>query len=227
MSKTKSGQQGKGQKAAKPVVVLAGEDSNDRTSMKHLLQKLCPHMRVVDIRDPVRLRAATPEGALRKRVQTLVRMARAKAVKERAELACVFVHEDFDELDGPEYEKTHARVEHELHKVLGHGHYVLAVEEMEAWMLLFPDALMAVEQSWELPKRLRGKDTGRIKGPKEALMNEVGGGRKKRRKYREADAPAVFKAIAEGGLEKALGSNRSWERFRADAHLCGSEHLGE
>src|SRR5690606_16939457 len=68
-------------------------------------------------------------------------------------------------------------------------HYVLAVEEMEAWLLLFPDALSDLVGSWKLPAKYRGKDTGRLTDPKGILMREVSKGG---RRYRESDAPAVL-----------------------------------
>lgn len=62
----------------KPVVVVAGEDSNDRKGLRVLLEAFCPDMRgrVVEISDSVRLRQA--QGAtLAPRIATLLRKARA------------------------------------------------------------------------------------------------------------------------------------------------------
>jgi hypothetical protein len=79
----------------RPVVVIAGEDGNDRRALRVLLEGICPDMagRLVEIRDSVRLRYAD-DTALRQRVSVLYRKALARAERERAELACLFVHED-------------------------------------------------------------------------------------------------------------------------------------
>lgn len=206
-------------------MVLAGEDRNDRRSLRVLLESLCPQMcgRIVEITDDVRLRKASG-ATLTRRVDTLARKVRAKATQEKAEVACVFVHEDFDEMDGEEYPKVRTRVERELRSRLDTAHYALAVAETEAWMLLFPSALEQFVTSWELPDSHRGKDTGRMADPKKVLMTVVG--RKAKRRYREADAPEIFRRIVQGDhIGTPEGSNRSWDRFRADAEQCGEYHV--
>ncbi|WP_207934738.1 hypothetical protein [Actinomadura sp. KC06] len=150
-------------------------------------------------------------------------MVRARAVAEEAELACVFVHEDLDSCDGADYPVVHRRVQEALRAELGNAHYVLAVEEMEAWLLLFPDALSELVGAWKLPAKYRGKDTGRLADPKGILMREVSKGG---RRYRESDAPAVLeKAVTLELHRDPVGSNRSWTRFGADIETCCRDHL--
>lgn len=224
MSK-KSGARSK--KKKDEVIVIAGEDRNDRDSLKILLEERRPELsgRIIQIRDPVRLHKAK-ENDLAGRVRAIV--SKAEGVAERrgpgTRVACIYVHEDFDAVDGVSYHQARERVEQELHRQTGLGHYVLAVAEMEAWMLLFPEALPAVVKAWELPAKHKGKDTGKIADPKRVLMREASG--TKGRKYTESDAPAIFRAIVEGGyLDKPHGTNRSWARFWQDVELCGREHL--
>lgn len=208
----------------KPVVVLAGEDGNDRAGLRILLEEFCPEMhgRLVEIKDSVRLREAGHQN-LADRVRTLARKARARAVLEQAELACVFVHEDFDRVDGDEYLTTRNRVQDALTKELGTAHYVLSVWEMEAWLFLFPDALSGVVPSWKVPTQHRNRDTGTFSDPKKILIERVSGGN---RRYRESDAPSVLaKAVELGCLERPSGHNRSWSRLRADAGDCCRSHL--
>lgn len=83
-----------------PVIVVAGEDSNDRRVMRTVIESLCPAARgrVVEVGDPVRLRDATGDS-LAERVRKLVGKARARAAREDTDVACVFVHEDFDAPD--------------------------------------------------------------------------------------------------------------------------------
>ncbi len=210
-----------------PVVVIAGEDRNDRESLKILLEKEQPDLRgrIVQIGDTVRLHKATGVN-LTKRVRSILNKAEGVAEKQGpgTRVACLYVHEDFDSVDGPAYLEVHQRVEQEIHRQLGHGHYVLAVAEMEAWMLLFPAVLPKVVKAWKLPAKHMGKDTGRVPDPKRILMREVSG--TKGRKYTESDAPAVFRAVVEGGhLGSPQGTNSSWKRFWRDVELCGREHL--
>ncbi|MEU6206190.1 hypothetical protein ABZ814_21710 [Micromonospora musae] len=204
--------------------MLAGEDSNDRKSLRILLEEFCPQMRgrLVEINDKVRLRDAT-QGTLSARVDVLAKKARARASRENAELACVFVHEDLDRIDGEMYITVRDRVQKALIDALGSAHYVLSVEEMEAWLLLFPDALAGMVSSWKVPAQYRNRDTGSIADPKKVLMRSVS---KSGRPYRESDAPAVFgKAVALGCVHKPVGTNRSWNQLRTDASDCCQQHI--
>lgn len=220
-------QQKRGKGRAPSVVVIAGEDRNDRESLKTLLEEKQPGLRgsIVQIRDTVRLHKATGTN-LTKRVRSILNKAEGVAEKHGhgTRVACLYVHEDFDAVDGPAYEEAHQRVTREIHRQLGHGHYVLAVAEMEAWMLLFPEALPEVVRAWKLPAKHLGKDTGRFPDPKGILMREVS--KAKGRRYTESDAPAVFRAIVEGRhLANPRGTNSSWKRFWQDVERCGHEDL--
>jgi hypothetical protein len=208
----------------RPVVVLAGEDRNDRRCLRILLEAYCDEMRgrLVEINEPVRLHRV-PADRLPRRISDLAALVRARAAAEDAELACAFVHEDLDGTDGDTYPVIHHRVQQALRAELGNAHYVLAVEEMEAWLLLFPDALSDLVGSWKLPAKYRGKDTGRLADPKSILMREVSKGG---RRYRESDAPAVLeRAVALALHRDPVGSNRSWTRFGTDIADCCSRHL--
>lgn len=204
--------------------MLAGEDRNDRKCLRLLLEASCPDMsgRIVEISDPVRLRQAS-ETNLADRVAKLARLARARAKRENADLACVFVHEDLDATDGDDYVQKRARVQKALKAELGNAHYVLAVWELEAWLLLFPDALAAFASSWRVPAKYLNRDTGKLTDPKRIMMREMS---KTARRYRESDAPDVFAKIIElGGHRDPVGTNRSWTRFRADIDECCSDHV--
>jgi len=206
-------------------VVLAGEDASDRQSLRVLLEASCPEMRgrTVEINDPVRLRLATGRR-LAERVAALARMARARALRENAELACVFIHEDFDAVgDSASYPETQGRVQAALGAVFNSAHYVLTVTEAEAWLLLFPEAITAFSPSWTVPAARRNRDTGRFQDPKKIMKNEVASAAQR---YRESMTPDIFRKAAELGLlEAPLGSNSSWHRFRESISECCAEHL--
>jgi len=128
--------------------------------------------RTVEINDPVRLRLATGRR-LAERVAALARMARARALRENAELACVFIHEDDAVGDSASYPETQGRVQAALGAVFNSAHYVLTVTEAEAWLLLFPEAITAFSPSWTVPAARRNRDTGRFQDPKKIMKNEV------------------------------------------------------
>ncbi|MET7373442.1 hypothetical protein [Micromonospora arida] len=193
--------------------------------MRVLLEAWCPAMsgRLVEINDPVRLLRAKSHGELTGRVRTLASKAKARAKLERAELACVFVHEDLDRPDGPEYVEARHRVQTALDATFGNAHYVLSVAEVEAWLLLFPDALTGTVSSWKVPQQYRNRDTGMLGDPKQILMRNVSGSA---RRYRESDAPDVLaKAVALGRLDQPAGTNHSWSQLRADATECCQRHI--
>lgn len=212
------------QATRKPIIVIAGEDQNDRSSLRAILEAFCPEMhgRIVEINDSVRLRAASPIN-LSDRVNTLSRKIKARAVRDNAEIACVFVHEDLDQSDGPLYVETRHRVQAALSTALGNAHYVLAVWEMEAWLLLFPEAISQVVHNWVVPHQRKNGDTGRFYDPKRIMMNEVS---RHGRSYRESDSVAVFKAAFQlNCLSRPTGSNRSWTQLITDIDECCRKHL--
>lgn len=209
----------------RPVVVIAGEDANDRKCLRVLLEQFCPEMRgrIVEVNDPVRLRCAG-DDTLSKRAETLARKVRARAARENADVACVFVHEDLDGVDGPNFTAERERVQRALVQVLGKAHYVLAVEEIEAWLLLFPEALTGLVSSWKVPAQYRSRDTGTVVDPKGVMKRIVSGNAGRR--YRESDAPEVLnKAAALGCLNRPAGTNRSWTQLRFDAGECCQRHI--
>jgi hypothetical protein len=140
---------------------------------------------------------------------------RAKAARERASIAAVFVHEDLDEVDSGRYELIHGRVQRALARELANAHYVLAVWEIEAWLLLFPEEVAAFATRWQVPASRRGRDTGRFQDPKRIFKEEIS---RAGARYRESDAPAIANRITvHGALSSQSGSNRSYEVFRSDA----------
>ena len=209
----------------KPVVVVAGEDRNDRQVLRVLLEEFCPNMRgrIVEMAKSVPLRIASAD-TLGERVRKLARFAKARAERERADLACVFIHEDLDRPGGGEEHATVLRrVQDALHREFATAHYVLATAETEAWLLLFPDALAGYAVGWSLPRRYHGCDTAQLGDPKRIMMNDVS---RSGRTYRESDAPDVIaKAVDTGAVHTPSGTNQSWTQLRDDVSACCESHL--
>jgi hypothetical protein len=195
----------------KPVLVLAGEDRNDRDCMSTVINALFPDMRgsIHQIKKQPRLHLAA--GELNTRVDVLIRLAKAKAEEVDGELGAFFVHEDYDAIECDERHKTRTRVQEALSTHIANSCYVLATWEIEAWLLLFPDALSATRKGWAVPTKYLGRDTARIQDPKQVLMHEVSRGGPK---YRESDAVKVLdKAVELDLLAKPQGQNKSWQEF--------------
>lgn len=199
------------------VVVLAGEDQNDCEILAALIRAHRPDIteaaKLVRVNDPVRLRKKTGAN-LAAAVETLVGKARAKARQQRAELYGVVVHEDLDGVTDSQYVATRNRVADALARQHGASGtaFALAAWESEAWLLLFPDAFPHVRGRWKVPAKLRAKDSGRLKDPKEELKRNLGSPQ-----FRESDGPLIARAALEHGLlVSPVGTNRSYDDFLAD-----------
>lgn len=209
----------RGRPTRQPLIVLAGEDSNDRKAFRILLEAFCPDAqgRIVEVNDVIRFCRAG-DVALQERARKLAGSIRARAARERAEIACVFVHEDFDAVDSPYRNIVRRRVEEALRRNIGCTHYILATWEIEAWLLLFPDALSAFASSWALPSRYRRVDTGRIADPKRVMKHEVS---KSGPQYRVSDSPKIFeRAVTLGLHELPASENRSYRDFVESTAAC-------
>ncbi|GAB2971609.1 hypothetical protein GCM10027184_21310 [Saccharothrix stipae] len=176
--------------------------------------------RIVEINEQVRLRQANGQNLV-DRVTKLVRLADARAAREKAKIAAFFVHEDFDAVDSPERAATRRRVQQALSARLDGAHYVLATWEIEAWLLLFPRAVSATHPSWTIPKKYRGRDTAKVHDPKQVMAREVS--RSGGRRYRESDAPMILDKAVE--LEESTtpsGTNISWLELQTDIDSLAS-----
>nr|WP_203610292.1 hypothetical protein [Streptomyces sp. SID8111] len=196
---------------------MAGEDQNDCQILAELIRAHRPDLsestKLVRINDPVRLRRKSgPELAAA--VKTLTGKARAKALRERAELLGFVVHEDLDGYTDAGYDRIRKALADELTRQCQELRTALALAawESESWLLLFPDAFPHVRPRWKVPVRLLDKDTGRIKGAKEELKRGLGSP-----VFRESDGPAVArKALEHRLIPSPRGSNRSYADFVAD-----------
>lgn len=196
------------------MIVIAGEDANDRKAMEILVGELRPALmgRVVHIKDPVRLKTATGDN-LTQRIRTVINKAKGRAARDRAQLSGIIVHEDLDGPTGPAYEAVRRRLSRALARHSPCGTVLaLAAEETEAWLLLFPDAFHHVHTGWSIPAQLRGKNTGTIKDPKEQLQRKLG-----KPVYRESEGPDIMRAAQRAGLIRSpVGTNQSYTDFVTD-----------
>lgn len=195
------------------VIVLAGEDSNDCKIVAEILRSHIGSVRMVEVTDKVRLKSAATASTRAERVSTLVRKAKARALRARADMVGLVVHEDLDGVTDAAYETIRAALAAELRRQSPCDcAFALAAFESESWLLLFPDAFAHLQPQWKIAQPLRGRDTGLLPNPKESLQRALTTPR-----FRESDGPRVAEAARTQGLMATPhGRNRSYTDFIAD-----------
>jgi hypothetical protein len=203
---------------AKSVIVIAGEGQNDRDVLKHLVPALGPWPRtrrpkLVEIKTKMALSKA--QNQLVPRLDKLRLLANGLAQKAQAQLAGVVVHVDLDTVIDERYDERRRQLASGLRKTFGcDTALALAADEMEAWLMLFPDAFGKVRPGWRLSDQDRRRDLGAIaEGSKERLKAQL-----TQPPYRESDAPEVMKAAVAHHLLTTCdpGRNRSYADFAAE-----------
>ena len=124
----------------------------------------------------------------------------------------VLTHRDCDAVE-PAHEALSATIEDTLAQAGITAVAATPAWEIEAWLWLWPDALVAVHAAWRRPRR-DGTDVGRIKDAKETLRRDLRPGDGRARDDEEADAPRVIeRACAMGLLDRPAARSASWARF--------------
>ncbi|MET7734299.1 protein kinase [Streptomyces sp. NPDC005402] len=90
----------------------------------------------------------------------------------------------------------------------------LAADEMEAWLMLFPEAFTKLNSAWKLTQQDRRRNLGTIPGGSKELLKS----RLTQPRYLESHAPKVIeKAVTHGYVTSCDPSrNRSYADFTAD-----------
>ena len=215
----------KGKPARPPIVLVFGEDDHDRECIKILLEGLRPDLarRVKKLRQPLVLIKNAKPSDVPDRAQTIAGVVDAE--REAGPVACVFAHEDCDEVE-PAHEAVARKIEEAL-KVAGcEAHAVAPAWEMEAWWFLWPEAVKAANPSWRAPDDHVGKNVGMLVNAKEELARRVVPPKTKPGRggfigYRESDAPRIAAKVVELGLlHQTRATSRSYDRFVRSAATC-------
>lgn len=200
-----------------PLVVFYGEHPHDAAAVKILFQGLRPDLA------PNRTRVLKAPPSLVKGVEAAKRRTRAsrvlatlRALKVSEGLRAAVFHEDADDV-----EPGHERLETNIKRTYASApcEVVAAVSawEIEAWWLMFPDAVGAVCTSWNVPDKYVGRSVGLIRNAKEELARCVRTQsikRGKAREYHEKDCELIARAIVELGLvRKPRAHSASWASF--------------
>lgn len=202
----------------KSVIVIAGEGQHDRDVLRALLPALCTwpaagRPKLVDVKKSIRLKKA--ENQLAPRLDELRRLALAQAAFAEARLAGVVVHVDLDAVIDESYGRRRKQLSADLQKTFDcDTALALAADEMEAWLMLFPEAFTKLNSTWKLTQQDRRRNLGTIPGGSKELLKS----RLTRPRYLESHAPRVIeKAVTHGYVASCDSSrNRSYADFTAD-----------
>ncbi len=231
MSRKRDAQRGKRSAGKRPSLVLVfGEDENDRASLRELIEALREDLvgKVQTRREPlVLIKNAKPEDVpdRAKRIADTVDISRATH-----NIVCVFAHEDQDDFE-PKHEETCRKIEEALEKAGCPAHAVVPAWELEAWWFMWPAAVQAVRpKSWREPDDYLNKEVGKIKDAKEELKRKVvpkdlkPEKRKSFPHYQESDSPGIARQVREKSLARKPGAkSASYARFLSSVDQCTLE----
>ncbi|MFY1585845.1 hypothetical protein ACN267_15190 [Micromonospora sp. WMMD734] len=199
------------------VVVILGEDDNDRRTIQILVAALRPDIprgALRPLRKPMSLVRNVPPQRLPS--QSTKAAALLRAVDVRTPIRAVLMHEDADEVE-PAHQKLIAKIEDSHRSLRWPVVAIVPAWEIETWWFLFPDAVQAVRPTWRRPDQFAGRDVGRIRNAKEELKKAVTppGARPSFQTYTEADSIAIAERIvALGQLTPPwFARSASWETF--------------
>ena len=197
-----------------PVVLVFGEDDNDKEAAKELMMALRPDFPPVrKRRKPLVLVKGRTEARARKNTADIAKVVRADA--KRSDVRIVFAHEDCDDIE-PAHLALADRIETYLGKEGVQAIAVTPAWEMEAWWFLWPDAVVAVNSGWQRPS-MSGRQVGLIRDAKEELRRALRPANKgkRTRDYEESDGPKIARKVRELGIVGTLDAQSdSYVRFR-------------
>jgi hypothetical protein len=200
------------------VVVILGEDDNDRKAIKILIAGLRPDLEpgvLRPLRKPMALVKNIAPQQLRDKATRDAALLRAQNVREP--IRCVFMHEDADAVE-PAHTTLIDKIERCYAALPWPVHAVVPAWETEAWWFLFPQALKATRPSWRQPDEYAGRDLGKIRNAKEELRKAVrprGSRSSSFKPYAEADSvPIAGQVVALGLLSPPwFARSASWLAF--------------
>jgi len=206
----------------RPLVVVFGESENDRRAIVHIVRGLRPDLdRVVEERRQplVLIKGALPHTA-RSNAESITAIVRQEAAAR--DVLAVLAHQDCDALE-PAHEAAASKIEAAFvaarcpAPTIG----VTPAWEIEAWWMVFPEAVGKTVKGWRNPDDWLGKDVGRVQNAKQKLAEAVQPRPKPARPpraYEERDSITIAENVARGGLLASFHGGR-----RATPHSSGTE----
>jgi len=204
---------GAGKHAKKrPVVLVFGESDNDTKAVRHLVEGLRPDLSgiVEPRRHPlVLIKNATPERA-KNNAQRIASVVRHEMVVRN--VLGVLAHEDCDAVE-PAHVAAAEKIERELKDALCECVTVAVTPawEMEAWWMVFPEAVGQIVKGWRDPDDWIGKNVGVVPNAKECLARAVQPRRRQPsppREYEEHDSIQIAANVMRDGLLASFQDGR-------------------
>ena len=185
------------------LVLVFGESQHDRGAIVELTTGLRPDFagHIEARRTPlVLIKKASLETA-RSNATDIAKLVRQEAAAR--DVVAVLAHEDCDALE-PAHVAAAAKIERALEEA-GCPSTPIAVTpawELEAWWLVFPEAVAAVTTGWRTPSGWIGRDIGQLANAKEELTRAVRSPKAKAnaRAYHEADSIEIAQGIVKQRL---------------------------
>lgn len=205
----------------RPVVLVFGESINDTKAIAELLLALCPAldgMVKALPRPPILIKDARMED-VRDRAGTIAALIDAEQTTR--DVICVFAHEDCDDAE-PAHEAIASKIEAAMRE-RGHSvHAIVPAWNLEAWWLLWPDAVARYRPTWRRLMTRPGQRVGLIVDSKSHLQRALRpGGGTRTRDYRESDSQGIAAAVRELGIvRQPVGASLSFTRFTEAADGC-------
>jgi hypothetical protein len=201
-------------------VLVFGESVHDRAAICRLTEGLRPDLTgiVEQRRAPlVLIKNAKPEKA-RTNAQDI-----AKLVKQETgarNVIAVLAHEDCDAVE-PSHIPTAAKIEAALAEAgcPGVSIGVTPAWEIEAWWLVFPEAVTPLVEGWREPNDWMGKDVGTVENAKEALTRALRprDRQRKTRDYHEADSLEIARNVVRLNLLSSFDNEHRSTRGKGTA----------
>lgn len=201
------------------MILVFGEDENDRRALVELTRGLRPDLSNVKIqtrRNPViHMKKGDLPATKRRVVDEVAALVRAQQVLGK--VTAVIAHEDCDDL-----EPAHVDLSNSIEAALtaaGVPQPIAATPawEMEAWWMLFPNALAEVRRCWKQLQD-RPRNVGMVRDAKESLMRSLRPSPNNGRcpDYAESDSVQIAKNAARLGLlaQNTQATSASFNEFR-------------
>jgi hypothetical protein len=190
-----------------------GESPNDTSAIRNLIVGLRPDLRdhVETRRDPLVLtqeKSPTKAKTNHQRIAGLVRQESAAKT-----VLAVVAHHDCDAV-----EPAHTDVAKQIEDGIKDAGCILPVIgvapawEIEAWWMLFPEAVGKVVEGWREPDDWLGRNVGMVENAKENLTKAVhpksSKGKRRTREYEERDSIKIASNIDEFGLHSSFANGQ-------------------
>ncbi|NYH41348.1 hypothetical protein HNR22_001075 [Micromonospora jinlongensis] len=202
----------------RPLVVVLGEDDNDRQAIRVLVAALRPDIGrggLKPLRVPPALVRNVPPNRLPRHADKVREI--LKAFEVATPIRAVLMHEDADDVE-PAHEAVSTKIEQTFRSLPWPVHPVVPAWEIETWWFLFPEAVRQVCPGWRPLSSYAGRDVGQIRNAKQELTRALtpAGARKSTfRAYSEADSVQIAERIvALGQLAPPwFARSKSWLAF--------------